>query len=203
MGKQKNFNTHSAYFEGMYKKAREEITEANKKYDTLMKKFNAQKRKIESLENRIQVQKRVIEELEYNGQLLPEERADIMIARRNIPIVLYRALDSVYDNTSERPEELVQFLSDINPYVWKDRKMVDPRIQREFNRTMDKLNIGVQVDKEEAYETATVFLEEQYTRYHNCFGGSERDISFSDLFKKVSIDSWKKLCAVVTEEEGF
>ena len=109
--------------------------------------------------------------------------------RKYLHIAMYRAMDCIYDEQEQPSEELLQFVSDANPYIWEDRTTSDPAIQSDFDKSMDRQNIGTEVDKTIAYYAVKNFLVEQ-------------NPEFAKLFEDISIDEWKDLCDIVTEEES-
>ena len=109
--------------------------------------------------------------------------------RKYLHIAMYRAMDCIYDEQEQPSEKLLQFVSDANPYIWEDRTTSDPAIQADFDKSMDRQNIGVEVDEETAYHAVKNFLAEQNN-------------DFFELFEDISIDEWKNLCDIVAEEES-
>ena len=108
--------------------------------------------------------------------------------RKYLHIAMFRALDCLYDEQEQPTEELLQFVSDANTYIWQDKSTADPAIQADFNRSMDRQNIGAEIDEESAYHAVKNFLNEQ-------------NPEFAELFTEIPLDECKNLCAVVTEEE--
>ena len=108
--------------------------------------------------------------------------------RKHLHIAMYRAMDCLYDELAQPSAELLKFVSDANTYIWQDKSTADPAIQADFNSSMDRQNIDAEIDEESAYNAVKNFLNEQ-------------NPEFAELFAKISLDEWKKLCAIVTEEE--
>ena len=122
--------------------------------------------------------------------------------RKYLHIAMYRAMDSVYDELENPPEILSTFLSDANTYIFDDHTTADPAIQADFDKSMDKQNIGVEVDEATAYNAVKNFLAEQYFQFVECFGdGNENNLTFAEQFAKISLDEWKALCDIVTAKE--
>ena len=110
------------------------------------------------------------------------------IKRKYLHIAMYRAMDCLYGET-ENPQEILDiFLIDANPYIWADHATADPAVQADFDRSMNRQNIGEEVNAETAYNAVKNFLAEQ-------------NIHFAELFKDISLDEWKELCDIVTAEE--
>ncbi len=109
--------------------------------------------------------------------------------RKYLNIAMYRAMDCLYDEQELPSEEILQFVSDSNPYMYVDRTTVDPAIQAEFDSSMDRQNIGAEVDEETAYNAVKNFLAEQ-------------NLQFAEMFSDISLDEWKKLCDLIAEEES-
>ena len=115
-------------------------------------------------------------------------------------VAMYRAMDFIYDGLKNPPEALIQFLSDSNPYIWKNRMTADPAVQADFNKSMKKQNIDSEVDEEIAYLAVKNFLAEKSPEYNKLFG-NKKFLNFAELFEKISLDEWKKLCEIVSAEE--
>ena len=109
--------------------------------------------------------------------------------RKYLHIAMFRALDCLYDELKNPQEILLTFLGDANPYIWADHSTADPAIQADFDKSMDKQNIGEEIDESTAYNAVKNFL-------------SEQNIHFAELFEDISLDEWKKLCDIVIEEES-
>lgn len=118
-------------------------------------------------------------------------------------IVMYRAMDYICDKLEHPPEALIQFLSDANPYVWKDRKAADPALQADFEESMAEQHIATEVDEVTAYNAVKHFLEEQQFLFFEGFADTEskQNPSFTELFSQISLDKWKELYAIVVAEE--
>ena len=117
---------------------------------------------------------------------------------------MFRAMDCLYDEMENPPEILDVFLTDANPYIWADHTTADPAVQADFDRSMNKKNIGEEVDEATAYNAVKNFLAEQNVQFAEWFTDVSRDKQnpyFVELFESISLDEWKKLCALVTEEE--
>ena len=56
--------------------------------------------------------------------------------------LLYFALDAQYDEQKTKDEELGQFLSEINPFLWKEESSADPAYFVEFQQFMKDKQIG-------------------------------------------------------------
>lgn len=99
---------------------------------------------------------------------------------KNIFIAMYRALDCLYD---EHPfEELGEFLSEANPYLFQDRYAVDPAIQKEFEEF-----VRVDMDTADAYECVKQYLAQR--------------TEFYDTFSDISLEEWIDLCNMIDQEE--
>lgn len=122
--------------------------------------------------------------------------------RKYLHIAMYRAMDCLFDEQEQPTEVLSRFLDDSNPYIWKNRCTADLAVQADFDRSMDKQNIGAEVDEVTAYNAVKNFLAEQYPQFVEWFGnGNKNTPTFVELFEDISLDEWKKLCALVTAEE--
>lgn len=124
--------------------------------------------------------------------------------RKYLHIAMFRAMDCLYDEMENPPEILDVFLTDANPYIWADHTTADPAVQADFDRSMNKKNIGEEVDGATAYNAVKNFLAEQNVQFAEWFTDVSRDKQnpyLVELFESISLDEWKKLCALVTEEE--
>ena len=125
--------------------------------------------------------------------------------RKYLHIAMYRAMDCLYDELENPPEILSTFLADANTYIWADHKTADPAIQADFDKSMDNQNIGEDVDEVTAYNAVKNFLAEQNVKFAEWFDDPSRNEQhpyFVELFKDISLDEWKDLCDMVTEEES-
>ncbi len=58
------------------------------------------------------------------------------MTRKNIYIAMYRALDCLYDESPN--EELGEYLSEANPYLFKDMQSDDPAIEEIKNWSLSE-----------------------------------------------------------------
>ena len=56
--------------------------------------------------------------------------------KKNVFIAMYRALDCLFDETQR--EDLGNYLSEANPYLFTDRKSADPAVYAGFSNCYDK-----------------------------------------------------------------
>ena len=109
--------------------------------------------------------------------------------REYILLAMFQAMDCLYDEQENPSEELLQFVSDANPYMYVDRTAVDPAVQADFDSSMARQNIGEEVDEQTAYYAVKNFLNEQNPQ-------------FAEMFADITLGEWQKLCAIIAEEEG-
>lgn len=124
--------------------------------------------------------------------------------RKFLLLAMYRAMDCLYDEQDQPSDELTLFLGDLSPYNFLDRKAADPALQSDFDKSMDKQNICAEVDEEIAYYAVKNFLAEEYPKFVEWAASdsqSKKSPSFVDLFEKISIEEWKKLCEIIANEE--
>lgn len=124
--------------------------------------------------------------------------------RKFLLLAMYRAMECLYEEQDQPSDELTMFLDDLSPYNFLDRKATDPALQIEFDTSMDRQNIDVDVDEELAYYAVKNFLAEQYPNFvewAKSDSQSAKSPSFVELFEKISLDEWKKLCEIIAEEE--
>lgn len=123
--------------------------------------------------------------------------------RKYLHIAMFRAIDCLYDELKNPPEILSKFLADANTYLWADHKTADPAIQADFDRSMDRQHINDEVEAATAYNAVKNFLSEQYPKFVEWFeDGNGNNPTFAELFERISLDEWKELCNIVTEEES-
>ncbi len=97
----------------------------------------------------------------------------------NIYIAMFRALDCLYDETKN--EELGEYLSAANPYLFKDRMPADKGIWEDFAKIIDS-----EITSENAYNAVKEYLQ-TFT-------------NFATLFEDITIEEWQDLCDIVCEE---
>ena len=98
---------------------------------------------------------------------------------------MFRALDCLYD---EKPvDNLGNFLSDANPYLFTDHSSADPAIEVEFNTFAAEYIKGQDLNYENTYDMVVHYLE-KYT-------------SFSERFKEIDLEEWSSLYDIVEQEE--
>lgn len=108
--------------------------------------------------------------------------------RKYLFLAMYRAMDCLYDEQESPSEELLQFVSDANPYMYVERTAVDPAVQEDFDSSMARQNIDAEVDEQTAYYAVKNFLAEQNPQ-------------FAELFTEISLAEWQNLCDLIAEEE--
>lgn len=102
-------------------------------------------------------------------------------------IAMFRVLDCIYDE--EPTEELRQYLSDANPYIWEDRDSADPAEYDQFLKFYKSTKGNKILSVDEAYNFALKYLE-SYT-------------TLATDFTKVTKEEWDALCKIVKEEEHY
>ena len=108
--------------------------------------------------------------------------------RQYLHLAMYRAMDCLYEEQETPSTELLQFVSDANPYLFKERVAVDGALQQAFNLSMERQNIGAEVEFETGYNAVKNFLAEQNPQ-------------FAELFEDISLEEWENLCEIVANEE--
>ena len=98
-------------------------------------------------------------------------------------IAMYRALDCRQEETKN--EELREYLGDINPYVFTDRKSADPAYYAEYIEWLKKNNSFCKENN--SYEIIKKYLKDK--------------TNFYDLFIDISKEEWDKLESIVKKEE--
>ena len=122
-----------------------------------------------------------------------------MMKRKYLHIAMHVAMNEFYDenNASER---LIQLLSDTDPYIFDGSEMADLAIQDDFNKSMDRQNIGEEVDAKTAYNAVKNFLSDEYVYYSQIFP-DEKAEAFDKLFSKYTLDEWQEIYDDVVDYE--
>lgn len=102
-------------------------------------------------------------------------------------IAMFRVLDCIYDE--DPSEELRQYLSNANPYIWEDRNSADPAEYAQFLEFYKSKNAGNLLTTDEAYDIALMYLK-TFTK-------------LSTEFTKVTKKEWERLCVIIKEEENY
>lgn len=105
-------------------------------------------------------------------------------------IAMYRALDCLYDETPI--EDLGNYLSEANPYLFTDRKSADPAVFTAFSQYFDSLYANDDVTVEEGYTFVRKYLNSDHLSYYG---------DFIPIFDDISLEEWTELCDIVTDEE--
>lgn len=100
--------------------------------------------------------------------------------RKHIFLAMFRALDCLYDESPSKP--LGDFLSEANPYLFKDRCSADPAVLAEFSACMDGDNISA---------------ADAYSKVKEYLAGKELD----EKFAEISMEEWERLCQIIENEE--
>ncbi len=106
-------------------------------------------------------------------------------------IAMYRALDCLYDETQR--EDLGNYLSEANPYLFTDRKSADPAVFAAFSHYFDSIYANDEVTVEEAYTFVRKYLNSEHLSYYG---------NFAPIFDDISLEEWKELCDIVADEEA-
>lgn len=122
-----------------------------------------------------------------------------MMKRKYLHIAMHVAMNEFYDenNASER---LIQLLSDTDPYIFDGSEMADLAIQDDFNKSMDRQNIGEEVDAKTGYNAVKTFLSDEYVYYSQIFP-DEKAEAFDKLFSKYTLDEWQEIYDDVVDYE--
>ena len=98
-------------------------------------------------------------------------------------IAIYRALECLQKETGN--EDMLSYMGDANPYIFKDRRSADPAVYNDF---VDWVNAqGKDVDKNNSYEIAKLYISE--------------NTDFISYFEDISAEEWSKLIDIITKEE--
>ena len=113
------------------------------------------------------------------------------MTKKNVYISMYRALDCLYDETQR--EDLGNYLSEANPYLFIDRNSADPAIFAGFSDYFDSFHNKNDISAEEGYVLVKNYLRSEHMAYYG---------KFEPLFEDVSLDEWADLCRIVEVEES-
>lgn len=106
--------------------------------------------------------------------------------KHTVFIVMFRALDCLYE---ESPNETMrEYLSDANPYIFKDRNSADPAVGAKFANKWIRSGLPEDISAIDAYSFVQDYLQ-SYT-------------PFSAVYDDISLSEWCDLCEIVIEEES-
>lgn len=105
-------------------------------------------------------------------------------------IAMYRALDCLYDETKR--EDLRDYLSDANPYLFADRKSADPAVYAEFCNYLSENSPKNDYSPEESYSLVRQYLSSECLSYYG---------NFISAFDDISMEEWLNLCNIIENEE--
>ena len=113
------------------------------------------------------------------------------MTKKLVFIAMYRALDCLFDETQR--EDLGNYLSEANPYLFTDRKSADPAVFDGFSNYFDKFYINNNITVEESYTFVRKYLSSEHLSYYG---------DFVQTFEDISLEEWIELCAIVAGEEA-
>lgn len=90
--------------------------------------------------------------------------------------LIYFVLDAEYDSLEQKDEDLMHFISELNPFIWKEESSADPAYFEEFCQFMKDKKLGDDL----GYSIAIGYLKTEY-----CYKKA------IDYFLKTSLDEWK------------
>ena len=111
------------------------------------------------------------------------------MTKKLVFIAMYRALDCLYDETQR--EDLGNYLSEANPYLFTDRKSADPAVFDGFSHYFDSLYSN-DITVEESYTFIRKYLNSEHLSYYGYF---------APIFNDISMEEWTELCGIVADEE--
>jgi len=89
-------------------------------------------------------------------------------------IAMHRALDCLYDETKR--EDLGNYLSEANPYIFTDRESADPAICADFCDYLSEKSSQDDFSPEESYLLVRQYLSSKYLTYYGNFAPIFDDI---------------------------
>jgi hypothetical protein len=96
--------------------------------------------------------------------------------------LMYSSLDSLWDKTHD--DELGQYLSNMNPFLWKDEGSADPIIYSNFKSEFSK-KFNSKCSFEDGYNFVKQYLEKGNDTYTD---------KAKKSFSNVSLKDWIKSC---------
>ncbi len=113
------------------------------------------------------------------------------MTKKLVFIAMYRALDCLYDETQR--EDLGNYLSESNPYLFTDRKSADPAVFAGFSNYFDSIYTIDDVSVEEGYSFVKKYLSSEHLSYYG---------DFVSIFDDISLEEWIDLCSIIENEEA-
>lgn len=89
-------------------------------------------------------------------------------------------------------EDLGNYLSEANPYIYTDRKSADPAVFAAFSHYYNSLYANDYITVEEAYSFIRKYLYSENLSYYG---------NFAPIFDDISLEEWTELCGIVADEE--
>ena len=112
------------------------------------------------------------------------------MTKKIVFIAMYRALDCLFDETQR--EDLGNYLSEANPYLFTDRKSADPAVYAGFSNCYDKYFTDDDITSEKSYSFVRKYLLSEHLSYYG---------NFAPLFDDISLEEWTELCSIIKGEE--
>lgn len=113
------------------------------------------------------------------------------MTKKLVFIAMYRALDCLFDETQR--EDLGNYLSEANPYLFADRKSADPAVFDGFSNYFDSFYINDNITVEEGYNFVKKYLSSDHLSYYG---------NFTLIFNDISLEEWTELCGIIADEEA-
>lgn len=93
----------------------------------------------------------------------------------DVYISMYHALDAAYDEDVRLAKEgILNFLTDADPFIWKDRRSADPVVYSEFREAFEKEFGDAEADADSARLFCREWLANQASR-HEVYTGTLRE----------------------------
>lgn len=96
--------------------------------------------------------------------------------------MLYYSLDYIWDETKD--ENLGEFCSNMNPFLWKGENSADPAVYSHFKKLFNE-KFNDECSYEEAYNFSKEYLKKEVDIYAK-YG--------LEAFEKISLENWKNAC---------
>ena len=112
------------------------------------------------------------------------------MTKKLVYIAMYRALDCLFDETQR--EDLGNYLSEANPYLFTDRKSADPAVYAGFSNYYDNCFTDDDITSEKSYTFVRKYLLSEHLSYYG---------DFAPLFDDISLEEWTELCSIIEGEE--
>ena len=111
-------------------------------------------------------------------------------------IAMYYSLDAAYDDARFAKEGVLSFLTDADPFIWKDRMSADPVVYSEFRSTFEGVFGSGTAEAEPVRSFCGKWLDDQIAR-HEVYAGSLRE-AFDSV---ATTQKWKDVLEYIQSQD--